>query len=495
MTVVSDDQGRYAFPADRLEPGRYTVKIRAVGYVLSGPHEIAVTADGASADLTLDPTANIPPQLTNSEWLASMPGSELEKGAIENCGTCHKLSLPLSSTYTMEELRDDALPRMGIMTSQSFPLAVQRRVVESTRARAAEATERLARYIASVNLSGSPTWKYSFKPFPRPKGAATRVIITSYELPRKSMQPHDAVRDDKGYVWISNFGENSLSRLDPKTGEVKKYRYPALLSEEYANGNLDLEFDRDGNIWLGLMNQTGVAKFDPTSETFKFFPLPKDMRDDRSQQAMVAPVNSHVDGKVWMNDAEHAAITRVDITTGKYDPWFFPFKDMAVGERHGAYGLYTDSQNNAYVLDFPSEYIWKVDAKTGASTAFKTPTPNSRPRRGRMDSQDRLWFAEWGASKVAMLDTKTGTFTEWPVPGTHIAPYDAMIDKNGWIWTNNMEDDKVTRIHAESGNAIQYLMPVETNARRVSVDNSEARPVLWVGSNHQALVMKVEPLE
>ena len=31
-SVVSDDAGRYAFPAALLEPGRYALSIRAVGY-------------------------------------------------------------------------------------------------------------------------------------------------------------------------------------------------------------------------------------------------------------------------------------------------------------------------------------------------------------------------------------------------------------------------------------------------------------------------------
>ena len=403
--------------------------------------------------------------------------------------------MPLTSTYTKEQFANDVLPRMAMMTSQAFPLVVQKRIVESGRARAADASMRIATYLASLNLSSGPAWTYNFKYAPRPKGQHTKVIITSYDLPRRTMQPHDVVRDDKGFVWISNFGENSLSRLDTKTGEVKEFTYPATRAGGYANGNLNLEFDKAGNIWTGLMNQTGIAKFDRITEKFQFFPLPEAMRDERSQQAMVAPANSHVDGKVWMNDAEHPSIARVDIATGKFDNWFLPFKDMPAGQRHGAYGIYTDSHNNAYLLDFPSQYIWKVDAKTGASTAFKTPTEDSRPRRRRMDAQDRLWFAEWGVGKVAMLDTKTGAFTEWPVPGAYISPYDAQVDKNGWVWTNNMEDDRVTRIDTKTGKTIQYLMPIETNARRVSIDNSEARPVMWLGANHKAVVMKVEPLE
>src|SRR5262249_35080104 len=34
-TVVTNKEGRYSFPASRLEPGQYTIKIRAVGYDLN----------------------------------------------------------------------------------------------------------------------------------------------------------------------------------------------------------------------------------------------------------------------------------------------------------------------------------------------------------------------------------------------------------------------------------------------------------------------------
>src|SRR5688572_1554645 len=34
VTVVTDAKGAYAFPRDRLEPGRYEVSIRAIKYVL-----------------------------------------------------------------------------------------------------------------------------------------------------------------------------------------------------------------------------------------------------------------------------------------------------------------------------------------------------------------------------------------------------------------------------------------------------------------------------
>src|SRR6187200_356171 len=44
VSVITDAQGRYSFPAARLEPGRYTLQIRAVGYDLEGPKAAEVKA-------------------------------------------------------------------------------------------------------------------------------------------------------------------------------------------------------------------------------------------------------------------------------------------------------------------------------------------------------------------------------------------------------------------------------------------------------------------
>ena len=56
VSVTSDAQGRYSFPEDRLEPGEYTISIRAVGYELDAPTEAPRTSprDTATADIKLE---------------------------------------------------------------------------------------------------------------------------------------------------------------------------------------------------------------------------------------------------------------------------------------------------------------------------------------------------------------------------------------------------------------------------------------------------------
>ena len=54
-TVVTNAQGVYSFPRERLEPGQYNVSIRAVGYVMAGPSPKApvnLAASGAASTAT-----------------------------------------------------------------------------------------------------------------------------------------------------------------------------------------------------------------------------------------------------------------------------------------------------------------------------------------------------------------------------------------------------------------------------------------------------------
>src|SRR5215813_7756359 len=47
ISVVSDDKGSFSFPAAKLEPGKYTLHIRATGYELDEPKTVEIGEDGA----------------------------------------------------------------------------------------------------------------------------------------------------------------------------------------------------------------------------------------------------------------------------------------------------------------------------------------------------------------------------------------------------------------------------------------------------------------
>src|SRR5437773_1913322 len=394
ISVVTDAQGRYAFPAARLEPGKYTLKARAAGYEREGR--------GGDARKT-------------AEWLAS------------------------------------------------------------------------------INLSEQQTWSWPLKTQPRLTGKATKVIFTEYALPNSLIQPHDVMLDKAGNVWYSDFGQMFLGKMDAKTGKVTQYPIP-IVKEGWPEGTLDLEFDRDDNPWIGVMYQNAIARFDKKTEKFQLWQTPKEWDTDGGQLGHLAIDGTPADNKVWIKNSDVGNIYRLDLVTNKFEN-LGNFKDPKTGKRIGTYGLHSDRRNNVYLLDFSAGNIVKIDAKTKNPTVYVTPTPDSRPRRGRVDPQGRVWFAEYQGNAIGMFDPKTESMNEWKGPTPWSAPSDALLDRTGDAWTGSMLTDRIARLDTRNGQYTEYMLPRSTNIRRVYVDDSKNPGALWVGNNHGASIVKVEPLD
>jgi virginiamycin B lyase len=495
-TVVSDKDGRYSFPAAKLEPGQYAMRIRAVGFDLDNPKPVTIAAGKTvTVDLTLRKTEDLASQLSNAEWMASMPGTDAQKTQLLNCVGCHTLERPLRSTFNADDFMSTILPRMQGYVNQSIPAHPQLRKAERLAEERGDQRVQIyranAEYLSSINLSKQPQWNFELKTLPRPSGAATRVIYTEYDLPRETISPHDVVIDADGIAWYSSFGEQNIGKLDPKTGKVTEFSIPEH-KPDFPTGGLGLRLDRTGDLWLGNMYQATIVKFDRKKEAFQFFPLQGEQNIDAAQINMVSPQSAHVDGKIWAQNNGFAGVHRLDIATGKLETWE-PFKGAK--EPHNIYDVIPDSKNNAYFTDFRQRHIGRLDAKTGAVELFAIPTPASSPRRGTMDAQDRLWFGEFRGDRIGMFDTKTEQFKEWQVSPKWSAPYDVVTDKNEEAWTGSMTSDQVTRLNTKTGVSVNYLLPRTTNIRRVFVDNSTTPVTFWVGSNHGASIIKLEPLD
>jgi virginiamycin B lyase len=255
-------------------------------------------------------------------------------------------------------------------------------------------------------------------------------------------------------------------------------------------GELALRPDQDGNLWVGMMYQGAAAKFDKKTEKFQTWSLPPEDNKGYTQINQIDAMHSKVDGKVWVQDAGTYSLRRLDPVTGKFEV-FQPFPEPSPN----IYDVISDSQNNAYFTVFGAAQIGRIDAKTGKITFYKTPTPNSSPRRGSMDSRGHLWFGEFRGNRIGMFDPETERFQEWVPPTPWAQPYDVVADKNGEAWAGSLFTDRVTRLDPKSGQMTDYLLPRSTNIRRVFVDDSTTPVTFWVGNDHGASIIKLEPLD
>jgi virginiamycin B lyase len=490
VSVTTDARGRYAFPENRLEPGHYSLAIRAVGYDLPAPAATDIAAeDPVVVNLKLAPTKDLPGELTNAEWMLSIPGTEEQKSFLLDCTSCHTVERIVLSTHDVNEWMQ-VISRMKGYGAVSQPVKPQP-MLDRSRAGTPEQYRNAAEYLASINLSATDHWTYPLKTLPRPTGESTRAIVTEYQLPRATIEPHDIILDQDGNVWYTDFGEQFISKFDPKTLKLTEYPIKTFKPDAPV-GLLSLQFDEEGKLWFDTMYQGALGMLDPKTGEIKYYPLPPEWNNNTVQLNFVG-LRHDVDGKVWTKSVGTQDIFRLDLASGKWEK-FHPTDGLPPGRHYGIYQVISDSKNNLWLAEFDDGHLGEIDAKTLKVTWYTPPTPHARLRRMEIDNQDRITVAEYRGDKVAVFDPKTDQFTEYKLPQDTF-PYRAEFDKNGELWASTMSTDRVVRFDPKSGKTEQYLMPSDTNMRTVAIDNKTTPVTFWVGSNHDHALVKVEPLD
>ncbi len=505
VSVVSDAQGIYSFPRTHLEPGKYTLTIRAVGYDLSGPGQVEIT-DGrtATADLKLDKTKDLASQMSSLEWAMSAPGTPEQKDhliyQIGNCAYCHAWERIMKSNHTADEFVD-LITRMQSYYPDGSAVSRDKRgrgqIGMPSQVTAAAKNPRwgleplwvpkkeLAEYLATINLSGGrTTWPYELKTLPRPKGKATRIIITQYDMPRPDTVAHDLDLDSSGTPWYTDESRMFFGKMNPKTGKFTEYSLPPVPPGD-LQGARDIQVDRDDNIWFPR-RIAGAAvvltRFNPKTEELRT------LEGVGEQFMAIGP-----EGKIW------AGWTRINPKTMQVEATYGWTKSPIIPP--GPHFQYIDltvvnSKGNPYAPDFGGSYIIGIDAATGEAKFWQVPTPRSSPRRGRMDAQDRFWFAEYTGDKIGMFDTRTEKFQEWPMPREYTTPYAVSApDKNGYVYATSNMAEGLMRLDPKTGEIVEYQMPTEFDSKKITYDPTTSRVILWMVNTRTARMMKVEPLD
>lgn len=503
VSVVSDAKGRYAFPRTHLAPGTYTVTMRAAGYDLTDPGPVQIAARKTTTrDLSLAKTADLTRQLSSREYALSMPGpDDLKQKLVRNgrsCVYCHSLERTLKSRHTAEQFVA-VISRMTHYDSDGSAVPTSGRAKAELKDQAQYETEakspnwagginkvELANYLATVNLSGGrTTLPFALKALPRPKGIATRAIVTTWEIPRKDAVAHDSEVDSKGRVWYNEENAWVVGVLDPKTNTFTEYPLNPVEQSPGVAGARDIVVDKQDNVWLPLRRARGVAlhRFNPrTRELTKV-----EGGEAGGQWAAVDPDGKHV----W------SPFVRVDINTARVDGDFRKPVNLPPGQSLNAYGFAVNSKGNPYGTDFAGSRIVGVDVKTNHVTFWPTRQPSAAwPRRARMDAQDRFWFGLYGGEAIGMLDTNTGKMTEWPMPIAYSTPYNATVpDRNGYVYSASTAAELILRLNPKTGEVIEFPMPNGAgnfDVKKMAFDPTTKKPVLLFANTRNAEIMRVE---
>jgi streptogramin lyase len=346
----------------------------------------------------------------------------------------------------------------------------------------------LAAYLATINMSGGRSLPAKLITQPRPKGKATRVIITQYDMPRKSTVPHDSTVDAQGNVWYTDQSDYFVGRFEPKTGTFKEWPLPKAKTHTFGGGS-DVTVDRNGRVWFTVTsdkvpgNYGALGYFDPKTEKYQFvFDEPR-----YSQFNALAPDGSLIQGDLKIDPNTMKIIDR-------FDGWVDA--PNAPPGMHFGYEPAMDSKGNWYITDFGGSYMIQVEAKTKKVNWIKPPAGFSEPRRGKIDDQDRFWFAEYTADKIAMLDGKSLKISEWDTGIKWSGPYTvSKPDAKNRVYAPAGAADRVFQLDTKTGEVVGYLMPTQDfDVKQVTIDPISKNAV-WMSNVRNARLIKLESLD
>lgn len=232
---------------------------------------------------------------------------------------------------------------------------------------------------------------------PRPKGKATRVIVTVFPVPRQSSVIHDLDVDSKGHVWYGDSGWGYIGNLDPTTGRFSEYQAPNHRRAPAAGlkgvvGVQAVQVDTDDNIWAVVGGNT-MAYFDTKTEKWVEFEMPADA------WAFLTPFRKGDTQTTWTTGrirqpGGQGPLTafRLNYKTGKIEA-SYPImvdksgRDMSGPVRLNVYGIAGESVPFCYQIDRVRRTISCAPISTGPTSSRWTRKPERRrciPRRPRM---------------------------------------------------------------------------------------------------------------
>ncbi len=502
VSVYTNSRGEYSYPEwSAVKAGSYTVSVELPDY--EHVTQTVTLSSGKTTNIDLKLTSRTPSveDVTASDIVAALPGTDEQKHLLIQCDNCHSLQ------HAFRVPRDKE-GWVQIIRRMAGELQVSRDTPNTRAFGQKQYLEPLAEYLAMIRGPGSSS-EIPFKLQPRPTSdASTRLVVTEYDVPRggskaniirgdrKAAWPHDVLAEPNGhYAYYTDHFSYNFGRLDRRTGEIKEFPYEVLEEMGRQEGGMveqaqqragnpgggahDMLFDSKGNVVFGMAGGTMVFN----TKTEQFTP--------------------YVGGNTTfgLDDSDNVwflenGFHKLDLKTGTVTDIDIP------GFVEGAtYDMESDAQGRSYFNLFRESAIGMYDPATGKFDSFPTPTHGSGPRRGDMDDQGRVWSALYWAGRVAMFDPSTKQVKEFKPTPNH-QPYKppfislyslAVDDKNQIVWSNDFNSRRTYKIDIQTGESTEYYMPLPYEVRDLTVEDNAARPTLWIPAYRPpAKMVKIE---
>jgi streptogramin lyase len=252
------------------------------------------------------------------------------------------------------------------------------------------------------------------------------------------------------YLWGADVEQNRLLKLDLVTGERRWIPVPY----PKASGPHTILGDPEGRLWISMIENDLLTRFDPASETWEVWKL-NEGTDVFGGEAIVHDIafdhthrvaRDHL-GRVWLTLSGANELGAFDPETAEVVRYPAPAVAGRSPMNVTIYGAVMSADGGCVWFSQLNGFVGCFNTRTLEAESLIEFPRGSGPRRMAIDEDDVLWIPLFGAGRLVKYDTAARrVLKHYDLPDRSAAPYALTWDsRRGVLWVANSNLDALYR--------------------------------------------------
>ena len=215
--------------------------------------------------------------------------------------------------------------------------------------------------------------------------ASEEVKIFPLPTNRPGTNLNTAVFDRNGILWFT--GQSGIyGRLDPKRGSVEVFDAPK------GSGPYGIATSPDGTVYFVSLAGSYLGRIDPQTGAVTVIDPPTTKQGARR-------VWADSKGNIWVSEWNVGQVARYTPSSGSWREWRLP------GDKPGAYAVNVDDQDKVWLSDYGANALVRFDPERETFDTFPIPTSDARVRQ-LLGRHGEVWGAESGVDKLVVVRSR-----------------------------------------------------------------------------------------
>ncbi len=297
----------------------------------------------------------------------------------------------------------------------------------------------------------NPNQSTSFSVLVKPRLSELKTDITEYSLP-DSAAPLYPAYDGDDTIWISDSSQPRLWKFSISEKQFTQYKFEGKTT-------VFLKLDKD-RVWFTDTPDSKIGYFDIKTEQFHLIPLPV--------KSLPISLETDNDGNLWIALVDQHSLLKYDPTSEKFEEYKIPTSPS------GPVSLTRDQNGMIWFAESQGGKIGVINPNTGIIQEFMPSEPLKEPFFLLIDQDETILISEHTALRILRFNPYLETFTQaTSVTDTNSLPFALTPDKFGNIWIAQHTVDKLGIYDPQKGEFVEINIPTQTTFTQFLINDKD----------------------